>query len=256
MYLRSLTYNNDCLEDLPLLPNKFAYLAYCDTPYGLKEDGRKSASRSHKVLQKNGTSIRVNSSHKPENWDTSTMSPYYWNLVKQKSIHQVIFGVNYLHKNISYIDYNWANAAPKRTDFSYFIEANPYHFILWDKCNGSNDFRDCEVIWTSLPIVSTVKQFMWNGMMQAKNFEEGHIQQGNKKLNQKRIHPTEKPILFNEWLFLTLCCFENCTIIDTHSGSQSARIAAQKLNYNYYGWETVTSYFLNGNSRFDNLFHV
>ena len=35
---------------------------------------------------------------------------------------------------------------------------------------------------------------MWNGMMQGKSISEGHIQQGNKSLNEMRIHPTQKPV--------------------------------------------------------------
>ena len=41
---------------------------------------------------------------------------------------------------------------------------------------------------------------MWNGMMQGKSIEEGHIQQGNKKLNEKRIHPTQKPVNLYRWI--------------------------------------------------------
>ena len=34
---------------------------------------------------------------------------------------------------------------------------------------------------------------MWNGMLQGKSMHEGAIMQGNKKLNEKRIHPTRTP---------------------------------------------------------------
>ena len=37
-------------------------------------------------------------------------------------------------------------------------------------------------------------------MMQGKSIEEGWIQQGNKKINEKRIHPTQKPVNLYRWI--------------------------------------------------------
>ena len=56
---------------------------------------------------------------------------------------------------------------------------------------------------------------MWNGMMQSKSIADGGIQQGNKRLNEKRIHPTQKPVKLYKWL---LSNFAKCgdRILDTH----------------------------------------
>jgi site-specific DNA-methyltransferase (adenine-specific) len=35
---------------------------------------------------------------------------------------------------------------------------------------------------------------MWNGLMQGKSIQEGHLMRGDKRKNEKRIHPTQRPI--------------------------------------------------------------
>lgn len=38
-------------------------------------------------------------------------------------------------------------------------------------------------------------------MMQGKSITEGDTMQGNKSLNEKRIHPTQKPVALYDWIF-------------------------------------------------------
>lgn len=54
---------------------------------------------------------------------------------------------------------------------------------------------------------------------------EGWIMQGNKKLNEKRIHPTQKPVALYAWL-LSNYAQPGDRILDTHLGSGSSMIAA------------------------------
>ena len=77
---------------------------------------------------------------------------------------------------------------------------------------------------------------MWNGMMQGKSISEGHIQQGNKALNEVRIHPTQKPINLYFWL-LQNYAKDGDKILDTHVGSASSLIACQELGFEYVGCE-------------------
>lgn len=91
---------------------------------------------------------------------------------------------------------------------------------------------------------------MWNGMMQGKGIKEGHIQQGNKKLNEKRIHPTQKPIALYLWLFDRFAKAGDL-ILDTHVGSGSSRIAAYKAGLNYVGFEIDETYFNAQEKRFN-----
>lgn len=63
------------------------------------------------------------------------------------------------------------------------------------------------------------------------------------------IHPTQKPIKLYSWI-LKNYAKPGDKIIDTHLGSQSHRIAAYKLGFDFYGWETDEQYFREGSERF------
>jgi site-specific DNA-methyltransferase (adenine-specific) len=91
---------------------------------------------------------------------------------------------------------------------------------------------------------------MWNGAMQGKSMTEGHIMQGNKALNEKRIHPTQKPVILYDWIF------KNYTqpgwkILDTHIGSGSIRISADKYGLHLKGTELSPVHFKRQEERFN-----
>ena len=79
-------------------------------------------------------------------------------------------------------------------------------------------------------------------MMQGKSIDEGHIQQGNKKLNEKRIHPTQKPVLLYDWL-LSKYAKPGDLILDTHVGSGSSLIACEKQGFDCIGFEIDPTYY-------------
>lgn len=81
-----------------------------------------------------------------------------------------------------------------------------------------------------------------DGMMQGKSISEGHIMQGNKSLNEIRIHPTQKPVALYEWL-LSRYAKEGDIIIDTHVGSASSLIACHNLDHRYIGFEIDKHYY-------------
>ena len=83
---------------------------------------------------------------------------------------------------------------------------------------------------------------MWNGMMQGKSISEGHIMQGNKKLNEVRIHPTQKPVALYTWIFSRYAKLGD-KILDTHLGSGSSRIAAYNAGLDFVGCEKDAFYF-------------
>lgn len=78
--------------------------------------------------------------------------------------------------------------------------------------------------------------------MQGKSISEGHIQQGNKRLNEKRIHPTQKPIALYKWI-LQKYAKPGDLILDTHVGSASSLIACYELGFDYIGFEIDKHYF-------------
>ena len=66
--------------------------------------------------------------------------------------------------------------------------------------------------------------------------------QGNKKLNEKRIHPTHKPRLLYQMLYERFCKPSD-RIIDTHLGGGSSRIVAEKMGFYFKAFEIDEEYF-------------
>lgn len=114
--------------------------------------------------------------------------------------------------------------------------------IVWDKVNGKSSFLDCEIAYCSLIDTVRLFAFMWNGMCQGKSISEGRIQQGNKMLNERRIHPTQKPVALYKWL-LSNYAEPGDKILDTHLGSGSICIACDDLGFEMTGIELDKDYY-------------
>lgn len=210
-------YNLDCMEAMKQIPDKYFELAIVDPNYGRKEHGGKS--RSGYVKQKNGVKLYVtDGGYEKKHWDGEPADERYFNELIRVSKHQIIWGCNYYNKNFG----------PGR--------------IVWDKCNEGSDQSDCEIAYNSLTTRVDLFRYMWRGMMQGKSLTEGHIQQGNKQLNEKRIHPTQKPVALYKWL-LTNYAKQGDKILDTHVGSASSLIACYDLGFEYMGFELDKDYF-------------
>lgn len=63
-----------------------------------------------------------------------------------------------------------------------------------------------------------------------------------KKLNEKRIHPTQKPVNLYRWI-----CHKylqkGMKILDTHVGSASSLIAYEEYGLEYVGYEINKDYY-------------
>jgi site-specific DNA-methyltransferase (adenine-specific) len=68
----------------------------------------------------------------------------------------------------------------------------------------------------------------------------------------ERIHPTQKPIELYNFCFSKFA-EAGMKILDTHLGSQSSRISANKYQLNFVGFETDEEYFNKGNKRYDDF---
>jgi site-specific DNA-methyltransferase (adenine-specific) len=218
-------FNMDCMDAMKEFSDKFFDLAIVDPEYGRKQHGGTDRS-NHSVSQKNGSSLKVKGvNHKKKNWDNKPASPEYFQELIRVSKHQIIFGCNYYPINLG----------PGR--------------IVWDKCNDGSDQSNCEIAYNSLTARVDIFRYMWRGMMQGKSATEGHIMQGNKKLNEIIIHPTQKPIPIYKWIFKTYAK-QGCRILDTHLGSGSSRIAADVMGFDFWGYEIDTDYFVDQEKRF------
>ena len=66
--------------------------------------------------------------------------------------------------------------------------------------------------------------------------------QGNKSKNEKRIHPTQKPVALYSWIFSKFA-HPGEKVLDTHLGSGSSRIAAHDAGLDFVGFEIDPDYF-------------
>lgn len=209
--LGNITLNlGDCMDVLRELPYKSYDLAIVDPPYFSGPERRQFYGA--RVSATGVTRLYA----KSQKWTVPT-AEYFRELMRVSRFY-IVWGCNYY-------DYTFH---PGR--------------IVWDKCNGASSFSDCEIAATNL--ISSVRLFpyMWNGMMQGKSIKEGRTMQGNKRLNEKRIHPTQKPVALYAWL-LTKFATEGWKILDTHLGSGSIGIACCALGYDLLGIEIDPLYF-------------
>jgi len=217
--------NEDCMLTMSRMKDKEFDLAICDPPYGIGEDGGKNNSRGSAAgankwkCSRNTTGVGIASTYfVPKKWDKEPPPQNYFNELLRVSENQIIFGAN------------------------HFISKNPIDsscWIIWDKVNGTTDFADCEIAWTSFKTAIRKFTYMWNGMLQ-----------GNMKNKEKRIHPTQKPIALYDWI-LRNYAKPGQRILDTHLGSGSSAIAAHYFGCDFVGCEIDVDYFNAAKERFD-----
>jgi site-specific DNA-methyltransferase (adenine-specific) len=218
----SLTFCGDCMDLMPLYDDNTFSLLSADPPYF---DGPQRLGYYGRPWSTIGVN-RVNYKNDKGCWSLPTLE--WFEESKRISIDQVIWGANYF----DFIGDSFPT--PRRDGLDQFLLDHPVGWIVWDKCNGSSTFNDFELAWTSYDRPTIVFKFMWNGMMQGKSISEGGVMQGNKRLNEHRIHMTQKPVLLYGWLFRDYCGSLD-SIFETHLGSGSARLAAYHLGIRFYG---------------------
>lgn len=110
-------------------------------------------------------------------------------------------------------------------------------WLFWDKGTGENDFADGELAWTSFDKVVKKIAISWVGA----NAKE--------KMDQYRIHPTQKSVKLYTWL-LNNYSEKDFKILDTHLGSGSSAIAAFYFGCKeFVGIEIDENYYINSIKR-------
>jgi site-specific DNA-methyltransferase (adenine-specific) len=145
-----------------------------------------------------------------KDWDLSAPEKEYFNELQRISKNQIVWGANHFISRLPIDSSCW---------------------IVWDKQNGQNDFADCELAWTSFKTAVRKFEYRWHGMLQ-----------GNMKEKEIRIHPTQKPVALYDWIF-KMYATEGMKIIDTHLGSGSSRISADKAKLDFTGIEIDKEYY-------------
>ena len=200
-------HNTDNMAFMKSKPDNCYDIAIADPEQGKQAHG--GVNRSSWTKQKNGTKLWVkDGGFKKKAWDYKPATNEYLNEVVRVSKHQIIWGEQYFDR--------------------YFGKGR----IIWDKVNGINDQYDCEIAYNSLNDRTELFRYMWSGMMQGKSMDEGHVMQGNKKLNEKRRHPTHKPSRLYMWILIHYKIPLDWKIFDPNLGSGSIGIACNKLGYN------------------------
>ena len=210
-------YNRDCMEAMREYPDGYFNLAVVDPPYF---SGPERRSYFGSFVSKTGA---FRTCAKSAAWTVPGAD--YFRELERVSKSQIVWGCNYY-------DYSFSSGR-----------------IIWDKCNGESSFSDCEIAFCSLHKSVRMFRFMWNGMMQGKSVADGGTMQGNKRLNEIRIHPTQKPVALYDWIFASYAK-PGDKILDTHLGSGSSRIAADKAGLDFIGYEIDEHYFKAQEERF------
>jgi DNA modification methylase len=185
----------DCLEVMKGMDAGSVDAVITDPPYGLGECRQKVLSRGK---------LAAPVDYGDFDWDSTPATDEQIAEIFRVSKHQVIFGGNYF------------NLPPSPS------------WIVWDKLNGSNDFADCELAWTSHKKAVRKFAYLWNGMI--------------KQRPERRYHPTQKPLSLMRWVI------ENYTepgdtVLDPFAGSGTTGVAAVQLGRNFIGIEQRPDYF-------------
>lgn len=104
-------------------------------------------------------------------------------------------------------------------------------WLVWDKREGmsSNAFADCELAWTNLDRPARLFAHRWVGMLRAS------------ERDQKRVHPTQKPVALAEWAFSEFGDSGD-SVLDLFGGSGSTLIAAEQTGRAAYLCEISPAY--------------
>lgn len=151
-------------------------------------------------------------------------------------------------KNSSYKKVTWDSSIPSEHYFkelfrisknqiiwggNYFLEhlnSTPC-FLMWDKQFSEDlSFAQFEMAWTS-----------FNSSSKKIEIHPSNI--------KNRMHPTQKPTKLYEWIFKNYAK-QGDKILDTHCGSGSSRIAANKAGLDFTGYEIDEEYFNDSHKRF------
>jgi len=145
-------------------------------------------------------------------WNNSTPNKIYFEELKRVSKEQIIWGANY------YNCFNDLGGA-----------------IIWDKNQPNPKFSKCEIAsYSRLKRVDYVK-IAWDPFSR----------------NEIIIHECQKPVQLYKWI-LKNYAKPGDTILDTHLGSQSSRIACYEGGFDFVGCELDPEYFNAGCKRFEN----
>lgn len=189
----------DCLEIMKGWPDNCVDLVLTDPPYGIGENNQQNLSR---------VKMAKCTDYGEYCWDSCRADTEAIRQCVVIGVNQIVFGGNY------YGD----------------ILGSTSCYIVWDKDNGSNDFADAELAWTSFKSAVRIIKWRWNGMLQEPNYPK-----------EKRTHPCQKPLGVIKWI-LGRYSKPDQLILDPFCGSGTTCVAAKMLGRNYIGIDISEEY--------------
>lgn len=208
--LQNAVFLADNMDVMKKFPDKYFDLCVADPPYFSGPERRKYYGKA-----KSTTGVLRHEYPVTDKW--TVPGAEYFREIQRISKKYIIFGCNY---------------------FDFVFDPGR---IVWDKCNGSSTFSDCEIAATNCHDSVRLFRYMWNGMMQGKSVTEGATMRGNKKLNDVRIHPTQKPIDLYRWIFAKYT-EPGYKVFDPNVGSGTSRRAAWEMGLEFIGCEIEEKY--------------
>ena len=170
-------------------------------------------------INRDGQRLHINKNPKhnrkyfeAKGWDASAPDQEFFDELLRVSVNVILWGANHYISRIPYDSPCW---------------------IVWDKGQKDLTMADCELAWTTFNRPARV--YLANRCV---------------LLREGTIHPTQKPIGLYAWI-LERYAKEGDRIFDPMMGSQSSRIAAYKMGFDYVGCELDKEYFAKGCERFD-----
>ena len=210
----SEVYLEDCVKGLKRFSDNYFDLAVVDPPYGI--DMSQELFKRGQTCKKNGYKEHLN-----KDWDKQIPQQDYFDELFRVSKNQIVFGANYMTK--------------------YLPESMGW--IVWNKVQRGYSFADGELAWTSFKKALRIFDY-------ARGNESGFAPKlkGTERAGIN-IHPTQKPIALYDWIFANYS-ERGQIILDTHLGSGSSRIAANKAGINFVGFEIDEDYYERQEKRF------
>ena len=132
-------YNEDCLEAMKQIPDKYFDLAIVDPPYGIARFGNRVE-----------LSNRLDKNAKINKWDIKPTNDYF-NELFRISKNQIIWGAN------------------------NFTLPNSEYFVVWDKQQTVDNFASAEYAWTNCKIPARVFRYSIHKTMSDRKDEGGKI---------------------------------------------------------------------------------
>ncbi len=223
--MTNIVHLKDCIEGMKEYPDNYFQLAVVDPPYGINAPNMTMGSNPNRKgrdergeLQYGSTSTaqklkkgRLNQgAGKLKNRNLNTMNCDWDTQVPTPEYFEQLFRVS---QNQIIWGGNYFNLPPCRG------------FIVWNKNQPWENFSQAEFAWTSFDCPSKVFTFSNRGGANS----------------EKKIHPTQKPIELYDYCFSRFATPE-MKILDTHCGSSSSRISADKANLDFTGYEIDPDY--------------